>query len=153
METMSIQVRLKWVVGLSVMLAATLASAVSEISLESDTALATAGYYQLRWNAPPGGIRLSESMDKKFSSSEIIYEGADTARLVSGKSDGEYFYRLETLRRPSGQESGRVSNTLRVSVQHHSLERALLFFSIGAVVFVATLGLVLFGRRFPGSRT
>jgi hypothetical protein len=88
-----------------------------------------------------------ESFDPDFETHRIVYEGPDNARLMSGKSDGDYYYRLENARPVNGYPSDVLSNTLRVTVRHHSLARALTFFAIGATVFAVTLALVLFGDR------
>jgi len=129
-----------WV--LCLLLAGSPVIAGAEVQLQSDTEVATAGYYQLSWAQTVPGMRLVESADAGFDDKDVIYKGADTARLVSGKPDGNYYYRLEA-------EDGitPLSNTLLVTVQHHSLRRAWAFFAIGAAVFVATLGLIVFGSR------
>jgi hypothetical protein len=118
------------------------AAANPPLQLQSDTEVAAAGYYQLSWEQGDKDVRLVESRDPAFSDRTVVYAGADTARLVSGKPDGEYYYRLEAL---PGERV--LSNTLEVSVQHHSLRRAWAFFSIGAVVFLATLALIVAGGR------
>jgi hypothetical protein len=110
--------------------------------LESNTEVATAGFFQLRWDAGPGDLRLVEAGDAGFQAPRVVYEGADTARLVSGKPDGDYFYRLEATDGPAV-----LSNAVEVSVRHHSLGRAAAFFAVGAVVFAATLGLIVYGSR------
>jgi hypothetical protein len=110
--------------------------------LESDTEVATAGFFQLSWDAGPGDLRLVEAGDADFQAPRVVYDGTDTARLVSGKPDGDYFYRLESADGPTV-----LSNTVEVSVRHHSLGRAAAFFAVGAAVFAATLGLVVYGSR------
>lgn len=117
--------------------------AETRLVLESDTEVATAGFFQLRWAAGPGELRLVESGDADFRAPHVVYEGADTARLVSGKPDGVYFYRLESV----GGVPAVLSNTVEVSVRHHSLGRAAAFFAVGAAVFAATLGLIVYGSR------
>jgi hypothetical protein len=119
------------------------------VSLESDSDIATAGYFQLHWEVSETPTRLVESLDPAFKTSVVLYEGPDTARLISGKRNGQYFYRLERAgaERTAGSQADVVSNTLQVTVKHHSLARAFTFFAIGAAVFAATLALVLFGGR------
>ena len=136
--------------AISVALFVGLASNVyAAVSLESDSDIATAGYFQLQWEASETPTRLVESLDPAFKTSVVLYEGPDTARLISGKSDGNYFYRLERAGAEfaAGNQAEVVSNTLQVTVKHHSLVRAFTFFAIGAAVFAATLALVLFGGR------
>lgn len=124
-----------------------LASASPTLALEADTLRATAGYYQLRWES--GGMEtvLVEATDPSFSDAQVIYAGPDTARLMSGKPDGVYYYRLETGAATATARRAAVSDTLTVTVEHHSLERAFAFFAAGAAVFAATLGLIVFGGR------
>jgi hypothetical protein len=108
--------------------------------LEASPELATAGFYQLRWySARP--VELEESQDPEFSSAEIIYRGSDAARVMSGKRDGDLYYRVRDT------DDGTFSNVVKVTVRHHSLERAMAFFSLGAIVFLATLLLIATGVR------
>ena len=129
------------VVGLFVGPVADVSAAVT---LESDSDIASAGYFRLQWESSDTPTRLVESLDPAFETRTIVYEGPDTARLISGKSNGQYYYRLESA---AGIQADVLSNTLQVTVKHHSLVRAFTFFAIGAAVFAATLALVLFGGR------
>lgn len=119
------------------------------VRLESDSEIATAGYFRLQWEVSDTPTRLVESLNPSFEKRNLIYEGPDTARLISGKSNGQYFYRLERAGTDdmAGIPAVVVSNTLQVTVKHHSLVRAFTFFAIGAAVFAATLVLVLLGGR------
>lgn len=77
-----------------------------------------------------------------------IYTGPDRATLISGQADGSRVYRAGAL-----GADGRVtawSEPVTVKVAHHPLGRALGFFALGAVVFVATLLLII---RGAGSAT
>lgn len=101
------------------------------------------GYFQLRWDAGEP-VRLVEATSRDFVETRILYTGRDSAHVVSGKPDGTWYYRLETA------DGARVlSEPAVITVRHHSLIRAFSFFTIGAVVFLATLGLILFAR--PGT--
>jgi hypothetical protein len=104
------------------------------------------GYYQLSWEAS-GPIRLIESETPDFAAARTVYSGADTARVVSGRPDGRWFYRLEDV--ASGQPIG---DPIAVTVAHHPLDRAIAFFTVGAVVFVATLILIFAGSRAVSAR-
>ena len=113
--------------------------------LQTDSELATAGYYQLSWQGDINSdYLLEESTDPSFSQSTILYEGPDTATLVSGRSDGTYYYRIRFIQ--DDTESG-WSNVTRVEVSHHPLSRAFMFFALGAIVFIATLVVVALGSR------
>lgn len=110
--------------------------------LASDSDVATAGFFQLTWDSD-GPIELQESMDPEFTRASVIYTGADTARIISGKPDGDWYYRA----RPASGDSGVWSRPVKVTVRHHSLARALTFFAVGATVFAATLVLIVNGSR------
>lgn len=120
-------------------------SAETEIPvLTTDTKLATAGYFQLSWQPGATGatnkifhFELQQSKDRSFFASHSIYLGSDRASVISGKSNGDYFYRVRSIDSPAVKSDW--SNTIHVSVQHHSLLKAWLFFSAGGIVFLFTL--------------
>ena len=107
--------------------------------LSSDQSIATAGYYQLSWRAPvtdqirdkSAGYILQESDSPGFAAADTIYKGMDTARVISGKPDGNYFYRIRL-----DHSGANWSAPIQVTVSHHPLSRAFLFFFIGALVFI-----------------
>jgi len=110
--------------------------------LESDTSVSTAGYYQLHWvNGKSGDFVLQESASPNFSNVRTLYQGPDTATLISGRRNGSYYYRVENT-----SSTGDWSNAVEVKVAHHPLSRALMFFSLGALVFIATLTIVIRGN-------
>lgn len=108
--------------------------------LEANPQLATAGFYQLRWHSARP-VELEEAQDPDFSSGRTIYEGSDAARVMSGKPDGVFYYRVRDI------DDGTFSNVVEVTVRHHSVQRAFAFFGLGAVVFTSTLLLVAMGAR------
>lgn len=116
------------------------------LQLNSDTQVATAGYFQLSWSGKADVYQLVESTTADFKSSKMIYQGKDLARVMSGKSDGEYFYRLQTQR--DNQSS--TSNVVKVTVLHHSLRNAILFFIAGAIVFISIIILIVKGNNEEG---
>jgi hypothetical protein len=116
------------------------------LQLNSDSKLATAGYFQLRWSGQFNNFQLQESTAADFSTYKILYEGKDLASFVSGKPDGDYFYRVTAI-----EKNPLVSNVVKVTVLHHPLTHAILFFIAGAVVFVSILVLILKGTRQAGS--
>lgn len=111
------------------------------MELSADARVATAGYFQLRWDAG-SAVVVEEARNADFEGARVIYEGADSARVMSGKRDGEWYYRAR-LAAP-GSDYG---DTLAVTVRHHPLGRAFGFFALGAVVFLATLALIVTGSR------
>lgn len=111
------------------------------VQLYSDTEVAKAGYFQLRW-AAESPIQLQESRSADFREARTLYSGSDNARILSGKPNGHWYYRARPETSPASW-----SNTVEVTVRHHSLQRALGFFTVGAIVFLATLLLIATGAR------
>ena len=129
--------------GSALVLCVVIAAHGHAMELSADTAVATAGNYQLRWNAD-GPVVIEESRDPGFATTRIVYEGADRARVMSGKPDGDFYYRGRPV---DGTGDPAWSEVLRVTVRHHSLERAFLFFTLGAIVFLTTLTMIIRGSR------
>jgi len=114
--------------------------------IETDRELATAGYYQLHWTAATADVQIEVSEPGNGSAS-IIYTGPDRARVVSGQTDGTRIYRVREL---DAATVSAWSAPVTVTVSHHPLGRALAFFGVGAVVFLATLVLIVRGARSGG---
>lgn len=72
----------------------------------------------------------------------ILYQGNDRQTTLSGLPDGVYEFTLHY--RENGDEK---SDSIEVIVQHHSLARAFMFFSIGAFVFCSALFIIIGGSR------
>lgn len=113
--------------------------------LESDTKISTAGYYRLQWNDDQATeFVLQESPHPSFTPVKTLYTGPDTARVISGRANGDYFYRVRV---DGASNQDQWSDVVRVQVSHHPLWRAVMFFAIGAVVFLATLVTIIHGNR------
>lgn len=129
--------------------------------LHADTEVATAGYYGLSWGLPgsrtgdlPGDptaasagaasdaphFELEEAAGPAFDTPRILYAGPDLATALSGRPDGIYYYRVRA-------DGGPWSPPVAVTVAHHTLTRAWLFFALGATVFAATAVLILRGGQ------
>lgn len=118
-------------------------------SLSSDSERATAGFFRLSWAGPAGAdYQLQKSASPRFDPAGIIYQGPDTARVLSGQADGRYFFRVRLLE--SAADPGPWSEPVLVEVTHHPLSRALSFFMAGAVAFLATLALIVVGHGRHG---
>jgi hypothetical protein len=116
--------------------------------LASDTALATAGYYQLSWSGTDApAYELQEASRGDFTMATTLYQGPDRATVLTGRPDGEFHYRLRGLHDTG---PGPWSEPLQIQVRHHPLSRALLFFAMGALVFLATLAAILAGNCRQG---
>ncbi len=108
----------------------------------------TGGYYSLNWAAPSGDFAsfyVEEAPTPDFVQGERrqVYDGKDSGTTISGKADGTYYYRVH-VERGDGTRTP-WSETLSVTVEHHSLERAFSFLITGALVFLATAAMILSG--------
>lgn len=114
----------------------------------------TDGVYQLGWTHA-GRVRIEESARPDFGDAVIIYEGADRATTLSGRTDGFYYYRLVPLdgSAASAADGALRVEPIRVEVVHHPLSRALAFFVLGLVVFTSTVLLVVMGDRSASAPT
>lgn len=113
------------------------------VELTTDNKLATAGYFQLSWKSDAENFELQQSNSDQFASYKVIYQGKDLARVISGKPDGDYYYRVLA----NSKDSSAVSDVVRVTVKHHSLYIAILFFIAGAIVFISTFILIINNTR------
>ena len=123
--------------------------------LETDSALSTAGYYQLNWKTDvnrkevSGDFILQEANGPEFAQPKTLYRGPDTATLISGRPDGIYYYRIRDSL--DTDDLNAWSNVTKVEVAHHSLSRAFMFFALGAIVFISTLVVVILGNKASNS--
>lgn len=111
--------------------------------LSVDSEVANAGVYNIAWQDTVSNsleYELEEAATADFKAPRQVYKGPDRARTFSGRPNGNYFYRV----RSSSPQSA-WSPALQVQVAHHPLSRAWTFFAMGALVFIATLGLILSG--------
>lgn len=129
---------------LAVLLLATVAGPVpgQAIELTADVAVSDTGHFRLSWPAPGEGavVTVEESTASDFLGARTIYQGAESATVISGRLDGTYHYRIRAGRGP-------WSEPVSVTVRHHSLAQAFAFLAVGAVVFVATALLIISGHR------
>lgn len=113
--------------------------------LQTDTEMATAGYYRLSWQSDMAAdFVLEEATDPAFLQVTTLYQGPDTATLISGRSDGTYYYRVRNMQNDNQDD---WSDVTTVEVSHHPLSRAFMFFALGAIVFIATLVVVVLGSK------
>jgi hypothetical protein len=128
---------------LACLLTATSGQAQSPVPhLSSNSDIATAGFFRLSWETDAAQVELQEANNDTFSQAHTYYKGADRAAVVSGKANGTWYYRIRAI--DEGQ-AGPWSSALLVTVAHHSLSRALLFFAVGLLVFVAIAVVVIRG--------
>jgi hypothetical protein len=116
--------------------------------LHASPLVSSDGVTQLHWAMDGRRVELQRAAGADFAHAVTVYRGTDSASLRSGLADGRYFFRLRSLM-ASGQ-LGPWSKPLSVRVAHHSALRAWGMFGLGVLVFLATLGLVLWGSRLEG---
>lgn len=111
-----------------------------------------AGYFSLSWTSDkpveaeaPFHYQVVSSTSPSFTATTVVYEGPEPATLISGKPDGNYYYRARHITTDALPLSA-WSDPLHVDVSHHTLQRAFSFLSIGALVFVATCALIIGGH-------
>ncbi|MCA8944010.1 MAG: fibronectin type III domain-containing protein [Planctomycetes bacterium] len=75
----------------------------------------------------------------------VLDVGGHLATSLSGRDDGRYRYRVRAVGADGSR--GEFSAPVERVVAHHPLGLALGLFAVGAVVFVATAGVVLVGHR------
>jgi hypothetical protein len=143
------KLRLAIVASLLVALPAWAANSFSAIpTLVSNSRTATAGFYHLKWQGDDllaSTYELQEANNAAFTQPATIYRGPDQGTLISGRKNGQYFYRVRVLKQ--GQPVSAWSSPISMTVRHYSLTRAFTFLAAGATVFLATLALIIFGSR------
>lgn len=115
--------------------------------LSSNTDVATAGFYQLSWQTDAGNIELQEATQAAFHNPTTFYKGADRATVISGRPNGTWYYRVRAI---GAGQPGPWSEPVKVTVAHHSLSRALMFLSLGIIVFVAIVVMIVRGPEKTG---
>jgi hypothetical protein len=110
--------------------------------LSVDNAIASAGFFRLSWESNAKRVELQVASSPDFQDPATVYTGPDRATVISGKPDGTLYYRIRALSNP---EAGPWSEPVKVEVQHHSLARALMFLSLGILVFSITAIVIVRG--------
>lgn len=98
----------------------------------------TAGYVTLSWRDVTGNT--FELKEKTSQGWQTLYAGGDRATTLSGLPDGNYEFQLTA-------DGTRVGAPVTVTVQHHSLTRAWVFFGAGALMILALVTLLVRGTR------
>jgi hypothetical protein len=112
---------------------------------ENGAAVSENGYYQISWHLDGAKVDsefvLEESPSPNFAHSIEKYRGVDRSTTFSGRLDGTHFYRVKT-------REGPWSQPLKVVIQHHSLNEALVYLAAGGLVFLSTAALILIGHIY-----
>jgi hypothetical protein len=119
--------------------------AAENSSLSASTELSNEGYFVLNWDvqAEDSSLTLQQANSTQFDSiiaREVAGSGAAT---ITGLDDGRYHFRLL-----DGNQI--VSNTVAVTVQHHSMNRAGGFFLLGLTLFSILIVTIVHGNRQAG---
>jgi 4-amino-4-deoxy-L-arabinose transferase-like glycosyltransferase len=121
-----------------------------QFTIAATPTLSNDGRVVVSWELPSDGqVHIQQDRGGDFKTSSTLYRGNDSASVITGLADGDYHYRGR-LERPDGTYSD-WSQRVTITVAHHSLPRALFFFLLGLVVFVATLLLIILGARRHGT--
>lgn len=109
-------------------------------------------YLTLEWEIPEESdfsesltFQLEEAASDDFSDPSLRYEGPDSASVVSGLAEGEYYFRVRSV--ADEDDTSAWSDPVHVTIEYDSLAKAFLLFGIGAVVSIATVVLVITGDR------
>lgn len=89
-------------------------------------------------------FELQQADFPEFGEPRVRYEGPDRASFLAGLPEGKHFFRVRAID-PESELAGAWSEPLLVIVEYQSLTFAFALFGIGAVVFLATLILVVAG--------
>jgi len=131
-------------------------SAIAAPEFESpDSNFTNSGSIKISWKLPESIAAennytyvLQQSLSPDFDSVKIRYSGPDLATYISGLKNGTYNYRIRSVR--DGKTSP-WSEVIVVTVEHHSLQLAFILFGLGAIVFIATVFVVVKGVRGQSS--
>ncbi|MEJ2457210.1 MAG: hypothetical protein P8Y58_03300 [Novosphingobium sp.] len=105
----------------------------SQAPLSSDS-----GHVVVEWQADtPVTLRMTHEGAR---TDRVLYSGPNHSLFVSGLANGRYSLRLTDT-------AGRSSAPLLLTVAHQSLSRALILVALGALVFLATLAVIIRGAR------
>lgn len=116
----------------------------SKIHLSASENESTSGYFTLRWEPKSESTQytLVQSLDQQFlgSARETIKWHIDSHHSfsISGLNSGIYYYRIAKFNQPDNW-----SNTVQISVKHHSLGNAYFIFTLGAVLFFLLVAVIL----------
>lgn len=114
-----------------------------------------ASHLTLKWEAkeePEDDLffELQQAESPEFRDPLVRYRGPDRASFLAGLPEGGHFFRVRTIDPARDEDSpdgaaGPWSAPLEVVIEYQSLAFAVTLFGIGAVVFLATLVLVVAG--------
>lgn len=109
-------------------------------SLDSDTELSREGYFVLSWSLGDGQVyEIQQADNRTFIGAKTYQVPANSSMTLSGLADGNYYFR-------AGEE-GNWSETILVTVEHHSLAQALGIFCCGFILFTLLIVIIFRGNK------
>lgn len=112
--------------------------------LSVDNDIASAGFFRLSWETDAESVELQQATGSDFRKPITVYIGPDRAAVISGKPDGAWYYRVRAV---NNSRAGPWSEPVTVAVAHHSLSRALMFLTLGVIVFIAIVLVIVRGSE------
>ena len=105
------------------------------------------GHVKLVWVHRKEGteVEVQQAENENFEAAKTIYRGQDKATFISGLENGTYYYRIRHVK-------GAWSDTVMLTVKHHSLSLAFILFLLGAVVFALTVFIVIKGALHASAK-
>lgn len=108
-------------------------------SLSTDSELTREGYFVLEWSlGDEGDYVIQQAHSESFVQPDTYEVPASGSMTLSGFADGDYYFR-------AGRD-GNWTDTVQVTVEHHSLARALGFFISGLLLFSILTVVILRGN-------
>ncbi|HBS05524.1 MAG TPA: hypothetical protein DEA96_11190 [Leptospiraceae bacterium] len=132
--------------------------------------LSSAQLHKITENNPGDRLVLLESRDSRMDEPTVFHDDQSMSLAMSGKVDGDLYYQIFFLRQSSEMTENAVppppelsqdaqallaqysdyellgySNVLHVRVNHYSLSTALIYFGIGAFLFLITTAVIIIG--------
>lgn len=109
------------------------------LKLSSDN-VSNSGHTRVEWKTNGEGVavELQQADNDQFQDARTVYRGHDHATFISGLDNGTYYYRVRYI-------DGVWSDTVKLEVNHHSLQLAFILLALGAIVFGLTVFIVVKG--------
>ncbi len=106
-------------------------------------------HFSLEWTAGADDdeelhFELRQSGGPDFADPRVRYEGPDRATFLAGLPEGDHYFQIRA-KTPDADSAGPWSDSFHLTIQYQSLTLAWFLFGVGAVVFLATLVLVVAG--------
>lgn len=100
---------------------------------------------------PGTPLVVQSDTDREFSDPDLAYQGRLPSAYVSGLPNGRYYFRAR-IEPQNGDPPGPWSQVVAVDVAHHPLSRVWPVLGVGALIFLATCGVLVEGM-FRSSRS